>query len=116
MTGDRARLMHGLHKAGLRLDDAGVAADFAMRFQREARDRLMAAARDAGLSMRAIARIFDVDVALVHRVLTRARGKSTAGAATVTTGPAEGVHAAGAKQPSAERAGLGASRTALGGS
>ncbi|MBA8886135.1 hypothetical protein FHW12_000326 [Dokdonella fugitiva] len=116
MSSDRAKLIHTIHNAGLRLDDAGVAADIAIRCQREARDRLMVAAREAQLSMRAIAKIFDVDVALVHRVLTRVRGKSTNSAPKVDSGPAGGVHAVGTKQPSAGRAGPGASRTAFGGS
>jgi hypothetical protein len=73
----RAHLMREMHKTGCRLDDAAACADVAIREFRAQRDSLMASAYESGLSMRRIAGLFGVDVALVHRVLTRHRSKST---------------------------------------
>jgi DNA-directed RNA polymerase specialized sigma24 family protein len=74
----RARLVREMHKTGCRLDDAAACADVALRELRAQRDTFIAAAYESGRSMRQIAKVFGVDVALVHRVLTRARSKSTA--------------------------------------
>jgi len=79
----RADLMRRMHKAGLRLDDAATAASIAMNCLRHARDDLMERVRGAGLSYRQIATVFDLDVALVHRVLTAGKQKSTGNAPTV---------------------------------
>lgn len=72
----RRRLLHAMHSAGLRLDDAGVAADVAMRTLREQRDLLIVAARDAGLSYRQIGRAVQLDHARVIRVVTAAAVKT----------------------------------------
>jgi DNA-directed RNA polymerase specialized sigma24 family protein len=74
----RAQLMREMHKTGCRLDDAAACADVAIRELRAQRDTFICAAYASGRSMRQIAKVFGVDVALVHRVLTRTRSKSTA--------------------------------------
>lgn len=70
-------MVHEMRRAGIRPDDAAIAADVAVRRMREMRYRLMQQARLAGLSYRQIARVIGVDTALVYRVLTSPRGKST---------------------------------------
>lgn len=79
----RKDLMRELHAAGLRLDDASTAADVSVRVLRHERNRTIVQARIAGLTMRQIASVFDLDVAMIHRVLTRADVKSTSNCPTV---------------------------------
>jgi len=80
----RRGLQGEMTRAGLRLDDAVVATDIAIRAQMRQRDTLIIVARELGYSLRRIARFFDVDVAIVHRVLTRAGSVSTPPARTVS--------------------------------
>lgn len=81
---DRRSLRRALHEAGLRADDAATAADIAVSHLRGRRDALIIAARVAKLSMRQIAKVFAVDVAIVHRVLTRAASESTPKPSTIS--------------------------------
>jgi len=71
------QVLRELKARGVRVDDAAAAAEIAERALRQRRNELMVMARAGGLSYRHIARVFDLDVALVHRVLTRGDGKST---------------------------------------
>lgn len=75
----RQQLTHVMHAAGLRLDDAAVAADVASRAMREQRNTLAASARASGLSYRQIGRALNMDVSQVYRVLTQGARKSTPG-------------------------------------
>lgn len=79
----RSELTVRMHRAGLRLDDAAVAAGIALNCLRHSRDDLMARVRSAGLSYRAISAVFELDVARVYRVLTSGADKSTAGRPTL---------------------------------
>lgn len=67
----RLRILHAMHQAGLRIDDAAIAADVAMRSLREQRRELAHAARAAGLSYRRIARIVGMSPGWVVAVFTR---------------------------------------------
>lgn len=66
--GDLIRAMHG---AGLRLDDAALAADVALAKLRRQRDALILSARSAGLSYRQIAAIVGLDHSRVVQVVNR---------------------------------------------
>lgn len=88
MNETRAVTLRAMHKAGLRLDDAGTAADVAIRILRDQRDRAIVAARQAGLTYRHIAGIFDVTHPLVIRVVTRAAAKLPADSRTMNLRPA----------------------------
>lgn len=72
----RLGLTWRMHAAGLRLDDAAIAADITVRRLREERNALILAARRAGLSYRRIARIVGLDHSRVIRVVTAAGGMS----------------------------------------
>jgi predicted transcriptional regulator len=63
-------LMRDLHRAGLRLDDAALAASMAVRRMLDLRNRLMRRARDIGMSEREIAGMFGVSQSLAHRVVS----------------------------------------------
>lgn len=66
----RHRLIREMHQAGLRLDDAALASDVALRCLREQRNELIRAARSAGLSYRQIARIVALSPARVVAVFS----------------------------------------------
>lgn len=68
----RAELIHSFHRAGLRLDDASVAADVALREMRAQRDELILLAREAGMTYRQIGAMVGLDHARVIRVVTAA--------------------------------------------
>lgn len=68
----RLGLTWRMHAAGLRLDDAAIAADITVRRLREERNTLILAARRAGLSYRRIARIVGLGHTMVIRVVTEA--------------------------------------------
>lgn len=76
------QLLRELKAAGMRPDDAAIAANLAERALRQRRNALIVAARKLGLSYRHIADAFDLDVALIHRIakpaLTDGECKSTA--------------------------------------
>lgn len=80
----RGELIGIFRSRGLRADDAAEAADAALGWHRRHRNALIRGARTAGMSLRQIARVFGVDVAIVHRVLTAAGIKSTVASATIT--------------------------------
>jgi hypothetical protein len=64
----REDLMRDLHRAGLRLDDAALAAGMAVRRMLDLRNRLMR--RAAGfMSVREIADLFGVAKSVVHRIV-----------------------------------------------
>lgn len=71
----RRRLMRSIHAAGLRLDDAAVAADVCERFVREERDRLIViAAREVNLPVRTIATIFGLSHPRIVQVVNQRCG------------------------------------------
>jgi hypothetical protein len=80
---NRDDLLVKMIRAGLGLQDANTATTLALREAREQRDNLIVVARQLGHSVRTIGRMFAVDAAIVHRVLTRARGVSTPTTPTV---------------------------------
>lgn len=67
----RRQLRAALIAAGIRADDAGVAADIAERVLRERRDDLVRAADKLGVSVRRIARITGLSKTTVQRLTTK---------------------------------------------
>jgi hypothetical protein len=65
----RDDLMRDLHRAGLRLDDAALAAGMAVRRMLDLRNRLMRRA-SRFMSVREIADFFGVAKSVVHRIVT----------------------------------------------
>ena len=70
----RHSLVQAMHRQGLRLDDAALAADVAVAHTRKIRDRLIVAARRAGLSYRQIGRIVGLSHPAVIAVVSREAG------------------------------------------
>lgn len=70
----RSELIGRMHRAGLRLDDASVAADVAVAAIRVERDRLIVAAKAAEISLRKTAAIVGVSHIHVRRVLRKQAG------------------------------------------
>lgn len=68
----RRRLIWRMRASGLRLDDAAIAADIALRRMREERNALILEARRAGLSYRCIGRIVGLGHVMVIKVVTEA--------------------------------------------
>lgn len=60
-----------MHRAGLRLDDAAIAAEIAVAVMRSRRDSLIRTARAAGMSYRTIARIFSITHPRAVQVVNR---------------------------------------------
>lgn len=67
----RRALIHELSRAGLRLDDAALAAAVALACLREQRNASILAAHRAGMSSRQIGAVFGISKSQVHRVLTQ---------------------------------------------
>ena len=68
----KADLMRRMNRAGIRLDDAALAAQIAVQAHQCERNRLIESARAAGLTVRSIAAIFGLSHVQIIRVVRRA--------------------------------------------
>lgn len=74
----RSELVREMHQTGCRLDDAAACADVAIMAMREERNKLMLAARNAGLSYRQIEDAFGLSKSQVQRVVAENRSSVAA--------------------------------------
>ena len=70
----KSDLMRKMHRDGLRLDDAALAAHVAIQAHQSERNRLIESARVAGLPFRSIAAIFGLSHVHIIRVVRQAVG------------------------------------------
>lgn len=79
----KSDLMRKMHRAGLRLDDAALAAQVAIQMHQGERNVLMVSARSIGLSLRQIGVMFGLSQVQAMRVLRKQSGQVTPPASTL---------------------------------
>jgi hypothetical protein len=70
----RSELARSMHRAGLSLVDAHTAARIAMNSHKRDRDALILRARECGLSLRVIGKLFGLSYEWIRRVSTLSVG------------------------------------------
>lgn len=73
----KSDLMRKMHRAGLRLDDAALAAQVAVKAVRRFRDRVAIRATKSGLSLRVVGAVVGLSFVRVWQVLNAARSDLT---------------------------------------